>query len=151
MAATPNRFRRRITLPWTTLVHVAGGVSPHSASASESVLIGSPALTTRADSTTRSLGLSPFGWPPTCSGPSTAIPMLRLSTSSRYPSTGPLPSRHRSGAGPTPPGRTRGLSNLHEAEEPTMIRHPSARGPATVAALAALLVACGTDENSATR
>lgn len=32
-----------------------------------------------------------------------------------------------------------------------MIRHPRARGPATVAALAALLVACGTDENSATR
>ena len=39
------------------------------------MLIGSPARTTSAESTTRSLGLSPFAWPSTCSGPSTAIPM----------------------------------------------------------------------------
>jgi hypothetical protein len=62
MAATPSRFRSRTTPPCTTLVHVASGVTPHSASARASVLTGLPARTTSAERTTRSLGMSPFSW-----------------------------------------------------------------------------------------
>ena len=61
MAAAPSRFRRRATHPCTTFAHDAGRSSPHSASASASVLLGSPARTTSAESTTRSRGLEPVG------------------------------------------------------------------------------------------
>src|SRR5262245_28750445 len=64
-----------MTHPWTTLGHVCGGLSPHRASANASVLAMSGAWTTIADSTTRSLGLSPFSCPSTRSGPRTAIRM----------------------------------------------------------------------------
>ncbi len=76
MAAAPSRFRSRTTQPWTTFADEAGGRSPHSASASTSVLSGDRRpRTTSAERTTRSLGLRPLVWPSTWIGPSTAMPM----------------------------------------------------------------------------
>ena len=76
MAAFPSSFRNRDTQPYTTLAQEAGGWLPHRASARASLLMGWRAFTTSAERTTRSLGLSPFAWPSTRSGPRTAIPMI---------------------------------------------------------------------------
>ena len=104
MAAAPSRLRSRTTQPCTTFAHDAGRSSPHSASASASVLIGSPARTTSAESTTRSLGLEAVrpGRRPGA-GRARRYPWLRLSTRCpgrrqrrRYPAdTAPAASRYR--------------------------------------------------------
>ena len=144
MAAVPSRLRSRTMQPWTTFGHVAGSLSPHRASASASCVIGAPARTTSADSTTRSRGPSPLALALDLeraehgdTHPKTvALAASRVNAAVTGADTAPTPGRHRS-----PPQR--GGTALHPLEEHTMSHHhPLTVWPVALAAFAVLVGAC---------